>query len=189
VIPNANPAVEEALPAGISVIYTNLGTGSSVYNAGTGWTEAGAEANDYPLAEAMAFTPASNYVLARIDMGITYLQGTNGMTLVLAEDNGGIPGTTIYSTTINNLPEFGTCCTLQTAKLAPTKTNYVALKAGHQYWLYPLPADTTTYLIWNLDVTNKQGSGAVSEDYGTTWTATTLNPFGAFSLYGYLVAK
>jgi hypothetical protein len=189
VIPNANPAVEEALPAGVSVIYTNLGTGTSVYNAGTGWTEAGAEANDYPLAEAMAFTPASNYVLARIDMGITYLQGTNGMTLILAEDNGGIPGTTIYSTSFTNLPDFGTCCTLQTAKLAPTKTNYVGLKAGHQYWLYPLPADTTTYLIWNLDVTNKQGNGAVSEDYGTSWTAATLNPFGAFSLYGYLVAK
>jgi len=189
VIPNANPAVEEALPAGISVIYTNLGTGTSVYNAGTGWTEAGAEANDYPLAEAMAFTPASSYILARIDMGITYLQGTNGMTLVLAEDNGGIPGATIYSTSFTNLPEFGTCCTLQTAKLAPTKTSFVPLKAGHQYWLYPLPADTTSYLIWNLDVTNKQGNGAVSEDYGTSWTATTLDPFGAFSLYGYLVAK
>ncbi|HUE23205.1 MAG TPA: choice-of-anchor R domain-containing protein [Bryobacteraceae bacterium] len=190
-IPDANPAAEEALPDGVTLIYTNLGTGTSVYNAGTGWTEAGAEANDYPLAEAMAFTlgsdPPNDYILVRIDMGITYLQGTNGMNLILAEDNGGVPGTIIYSTSFTNLPDFGTCCTLQTAKLAPTKSSYVALKAGQQYWLYPLPADTTTYLIWNLDVTKKQGNGAVSKDYGTTWTAATMNPFGAFNLYGYPV--
>jgi len=72
-----------------------------------------------------------------------------------------------------------------TAELIHTKTDHVGLKAGQQYWLYPLPADTTSYLIWNLDTTNKGGTGAVSKDLGVTWTPTTLTPFGAFNIYGY----
>src|ERR1700685_2136791 len=51
VLPKAQSKVEEPLPAGATVVYSTLGTGTSVYNSGTGWTEAGAEANDYPLAE------------------------------------------------------------------------------------------------------------------------------------------
>jgi hypothetical protein len=171
--------------AGTTLIYSNFGKAGSVYNPSTGWTEAGAEANDFPLAEAMAFTVSSNYILVRIDMGITYLQGTNGMTLVVAEDNGGVPGNIIYSAPLTNLPSFGTCCALMTADLPHTKANHVGLSAGQQYWLYPLPADTTSYLIWNLDVTNKGGVGAVSKDLGVTWTPTTYTTFGAFNLYGY----
>jgi hypothetical protein len=189
VIPDAQPKIEEALPAGATVIYSNFGSGSSTYNAGSGFTEAGQEANDYPLAEAMSFTPASDFLLVRIDAALTYVTGTNGVHLVLAEDNGGLPGTIIYSKYFTNLPTFGTCCVVQTAKLTPSKTSYVALAAGKTYWLYPLPADTTSYLVWNQDTTNAGGNGAVSEDYGSVWTTATLSPFGAFDLYGITVSK
>ena len=183
-IPDANPKTEGALPAGATVIYSNLGTGASAYNPGIGWTEAGAVANDYPIAEAMAFTPASDFILLRIDAAIQYVQGTNGMKLLLAEDNGGIPGQVFYVATFTNLPTFGTCCTVQTAKLSPTKTSYIALKGGQRYWLYPLPADATSYLVWNYDTTSLGGYGALSENYGQTWTSTSYATFGAFDLYG-----
>jgi hypothetical protein len=175
---------EEALPAGATVIYSNFGTGSSVYDAATGWTEAGEEANDYPLAEAMSFTPDTSYVLVRIDAGLTWVTGTNGVKLELAEDNAGVPGPVIFTASFTNLPVFGTCCTVQTVTLAPTKTDYIELKGGKTYWLYPLPADTTSYLVWNLDTTNMSGNGGVSETYGHTWTPATLSPFGAFDVYG-----
>jgi hypothetical protein len=81
------------------------------------------------------------------------------------------------------MADFGTCCKLVTVKLA----NRVNLNAGQKYWLYALPADTTSYLIWNLDTTAKNGYGAVSKDNGTTWTATTLKPLGAFEIYGDLL--
>ncbi len=183
-IPDAQPRAEEPLAAGTTLIYSNFGTGKSLYNAGTGWTEAGLEANDEAIAEAMAFTPDSDYIVVRISAALTWLEGTNGVTLILAEDNGGVPGKVIYSTVFTNLPAFGTCCTVQTAKLTPTKSSHVGLKAGKQYWLYPLPADTTSYLIWNYDTTNVGGNGAVSHDYGNTWSATTYTTFGAFDLYG-----
>jgi hypothetical protein len=184
VTPDAQPKTEEALPAGATVIYSNFGTGSSVYDAATGWTEAGEEANDYPLAEAMSFTPDTSYVLLRIDAGLTWVTGTNGVKLELAEDNAGVPGPVIFTASFTNLPVFGTCCTVQTVTLAPTKTDYIELKGGKTYWLYPLPADTTSYLVWNLDTTNMSGNGAVSETYGHTWTAASLSPFGAFDVYG-----
>jgi hypothetical protein len=183
VIPSAQPRVEDALPAGATVIYSNFGTGDSLYNGGSGWTEAGEEANDYPLAEAMAFVPRSDYVLVRIDAAITWVSGTNGTQLVLAIDNAGVPGKPIYIASMTNLPDFGTCCTIQTAKINPAN-RYIKLIGGHKYWLYPLPADTTSYLVWNTDTTNKGGKGAVSENYGSSWTAAPLSPFGAFDVYG-----
>jgi hypothetical protein len=185
VIPDANPAAEEPLPPAATLIYSNFGTGTNLYNAGTGWTEAGEEANDYPLAEAMSFTPATDFVLVRISAALTYVTGTNGVKLVLAADNGsGLPGKILYAASFSNLPDFGTCCTVQTAKLTPTRTSYVVLEGGKTYWLYPVPADTTSYLVWNYDTTNLGGNGAVSKDYGKTWTTAPLQPFGAFDLYG-----
>lgn len=187
-VPVAHAKVEESLPAGATVIYSNFGTGSSLYDAASGWTEAGAEANDYPLAEAMSFTPAGNYALLRIDMGITYLEGTNGVKLVLAKDDNGVPGKAIYQASINNLPAFGTCCEVTTAKIN-AKSKKILLASGQKYWLYPLPADTTTYLVWNLDTTNMGGDGGVSEDYGSTWTQTSLTPFGSFDIYGIKIGQ
>jgi hypothetical protein len=183
VVPNANPKAEEALPAGAAVIFSNLGTGDCVYQAGSGWTEAGEKANDYPLAEAMSFTPQNNYLLVRIDTAVTYLEGTNGMKWILAADNAGVPGKSISVFTFSNMPSFGTCCTLKTMKLTASNKRII-LTAGQTYWLYPLPADTTSYLIWNLDTTNQGGNGAVSKDYGVTWTPAPLSLFGAFDVYG-----
>ena len=188
VIPDANPKVEEALPASVSVIYSNFGTGSNLYNGGTGWTEAGAEANDFPVAEAMSFVPDSNYILVRIDAAFSYVEGTNGMKLVLAEDNGGVPGQILYAAPFSNVPEFGTCCTIQTVTLSPTKGSFVGLASGKTYWLYPVTT-SDGYLVWNYDTTNKGGSGAVSRDYGKSWTSTSLLPFGAFSVYGVKSAR
>ena len=187
-VPAAEPAVEDALPAGASVIYSNFGA-KIPYNPQTGWTEAGIEANDEAIAEAMSFIPTSDYIVIRIDAAFTYVQGVNGVKMILAEDNGGVPGKPIYSATFANLPTFGTCCAIQTAKLSPSKGKAVALKAGQTYWVYPLPVDTSTYLVWNYDVTNLGGPGAVSHDYGQTWSSTTLQPFGSFDLYGIQAAQ
>ncbi len=162
-IPDSHPSIEEALPSGVAVIYSNFGTGASLYDSGTGWTEAGEEANDYPIAQGLSFVPDSDYVLLRVDAAFTYVQGTNGIKLIIAADNGGVPGKVIFGAAFNNLPEFGTCCTVQTAKLTPTTTRYVGLKGGQTYWIYPLPADTTSYLVWNFDTTGKGGTGSLSQ--------------------------
>jgi|GEM_PF-1520665 hypothetical protein len=187
VVPSAHPKIEEALPAGSVVVFSNFGTGDNLYGP-SGWTEAGLEANDFPIAEAMSFTPAANYALVRIDIAMTYVSGTNGMTLILAQDNSGIPGKPLFKTTFTNLPDFGSCCTIQTVTLNP-QTSPIALKSGHTYWLYPMPANTTSYLVWNQDTTNQGGNGAVSRDYGKTWNPAALSPFGAFDIYGMQVGK
>jgi predicted secreted protein len=71
---------------------------------------------------------------------------------------------------------------VQTAKVG--SSTQIKLIGGRTYWLFPLPANTTTYLVWNLDTTNLSGNGAVSKDYGKIWTAAPLSPFGAFDIYG-----
>jgi hypothetical protein len=185
-VPDARPATA---PAGVTLIYSSFGPKGAIYDASTGWTEAGAEANDFPIAEAMSFVPASDVVLLRVDAAFTYVTGTNGAHLILAEDKGGVPGKIIYGASFTNLPTFGTCCTVQTVKLTPTKTSHVALKGGATYWIYPLPDDTTGYIVWNLGVATIGGNGAVSNDYGKTWTASPFDTFGAFDLYGSVIAE
>ncbi len=181
-IPDAHPAIEEALPSGVAVIYSNFGTGTSLYNASFGLTEAGAEANVLgngdPVSQAISFVPDTDYVLLRLDAALSYVEGTNKLGLFLAEDNGGVPGKVIYGAAFTNLPEFGTCCTVQTAKLTPTATKYVALKGGQTYWLFPLPVDPSGFFVWNADTTGQAGNGAYSHDNGKTWTLIPVHCLG-----------
>jgi hypothetical protein len=187
IVPDAHPQAEGPLPAGVTVIYSNLGTGNSLYNASEGWTEAGAEANGYPVVEAMSLTPNANYDLVRVDVAVTYVSGLNGMTLILAENSDGVPGKVLGSAPFTDMPDFGTCCKLETKKV--TSNLHLPVKAGQTDWLYPLPAKTTSYLVWNYDTTNESGNGAISQNNGKTWVQAPLSPFGAFDLYGIETAK
>jgi hypothetical protein len=171
------------------VIYSNVGTGSAAYNATMGWVEAGKQGAGFPVTQAMSFVPDSDYILIRIDAAFELSSGTNGMKLLLAEDDGGVPGKAVYFTTFSSLPLVGTCCTVQTAKLSPTKSSFVGLKGGRTYWLFVLPADLTTYIAWNFDTTNLNGRGANSNDYGQTWDASEYSPLGAFDVYGIKTAQ
>jgi roadblock/LC7 domain-containing protein len=181
-VPDAHPNAEEPLPTGATVIYSNFGTGKSLYNASEGWTEAGAEANGYPVVEAMSFTPNANYDVVRVDAAVSYAAGVNGMTMVLAENNDGIPGNVLRSASFSDLPDFGTCCTVATKRVSANV--HLPVKDGQTYWLYPLPAAASSYLVWNYDTTNQSGNGAISRDGGKTWVQAPLSPFGAFDLYG-----
>jgi hypothetical protein len=149
--------VPDPAPAGLVAIFSNLGPSANAYNDEFGAVVAGpASTAAISFAYALPFTPKSNAHVHAIRAAMSYLQGTGGATQVnlsIYTDANGVPGTILAGPiTLANLPAFGTCCQLGTAKL----TTPLPVRAGTRYWIV---ADTPTsgtgddfYGVWEFVV-------------------------------------
>ena len=168
--------------AGLVTIYTNLGTGTNVYNGAAGTGVLGKNVPNQPFPEWVAngFTPTANHTVTEIQVGVSWVQGENSVILSLNEDNGGKPGKTLYITQFTNLPTFGTCCTLQTATL----TTGVPVTQGTQYWvvLRTKPTNQGTWNVWNNNFKDLQGP--FSNSLGNGWFQQSTQELGAFAVLG-----
>ena len=167
---------------GLVTIYSNLGTGTNVYNgaAGTGVLGKNVPNQPYPEWVANGFTPTANHTVTEIQVGVTWVEGANSVILSLNEDNGGKPGKTLFITQFTNLPTFGTCCTLQTATL----TTGVPVTQGTQYWvvLRTKPTNQGTWNVWNNNFKDLQGP--FSNSLGNGWFQQSTQELGAFAVLG-----
>ena len=102
-----SPVVAPAQPpsADLVTIYSNLGTGSNVYNAIAGSGVLGRQVPGQPRPEWLAngFTPTADHTVTEIQVGVTYVSGDNEMVLSLNEDNGGVPGKVLHTWHFANL--------------------------------------------------------------------------------------
>ena len=97
---------------------------------------------------------------------------TNNAVVALFSDAGGLPGTKIASVEVNNLPTFGTCCSLVTVGSAGDKG--IKLTAGTQYWLVAATdtASETAFDVW--DYTWNDSTGPIAFEgtaTGNVWTS------------------
>jgi hypothetical protein len=168
--------------AGLVTIYSNLGTGSNVYNAIAGTGVLGRQVPGQPRPEWVAngFTPTADHTVTEIQVGVTYVSGDNEMVLSLNEDNAGIPGKVLHTWQFGNLPTFGTCCTLQTARL---KTG-IPVKKGMLYWVVVRTSrqGVDTWDVWNNNIGDFQGS--FSNNTGQGWNHKSTQELGAFGVFG-----
>src|SRR5437764_14533681 len=144
----SHPAVRPN--AGLVTIYSNLGTGSNVYNgiAGTGILGLNVPGMLYPEWLAYSFVPTADHMITQIQLGITWVQGPNGVIFSINADHpSGGPGQPLQALRLPNLPVFGTCCTLQTVTL----TAPIPVTAGTKYWLVARTPtyNRTTWAVWN----------------------------------------
>jgi len=177
IFPAARPA------AGMVTIFSNLGKGNNVYNgaAGTGVLGKNVPNQPYPEWVANGFTPAANYTVMEIQVGVSWVEGiTNAVILSLNEDNGGKPGKALFTTDFTTLPDFGTCCTLQTATLIKG----VPVTQGTQYWvvLRTSPNNQGTWDVWNNNFADMQGPFSNSTGHG--WNKQSTQELGAFAVFG-----
>lgn len=160
-------------------IFTDFAPGNG-YIANTGWAVAGssspAGAN---TVTASAFTSAGNYNLIQVDVAVSWAGGTNGATLSLDSDSGGVPGSAIETWTLTNLAAFGTCCAVATA----ISVAGITLQSGVQYWLAAGPLDGTTWDAWNYNSTSTSGTLANQID-GGAWNVFPGLTLGAFDVLG-----
>ena len=167
---------------GLVTIYSNLGTGSNVYNGGAGTGVLGHNVPNQPFPEWVAngFTPTANHTVTQIQVGVTWVEGPNSVILSLNADNNGQPGKVLFITQFTNLPTFGTCCTLETANL----TTGVPVTAGTLYWvvLRTLSTNQGTWDVWNNNFADLQGP--FSNSTGRGWNKQSTQELGAFAVLG-----
>lgn len=171
-------SVAKALPAGVVTIYSNLGKGSNVYNAISGVGILGPDVPGQPLPQSVgtAFTPSQNHIVQAVQVGATYVQGTNGVTISLNQDSNGVPGKQLAAKTFTNLPAFGTCCTLLTGK----GNGGIPVKANTQYWVVVRPIANDTYCVWNDNYQGIQGTWANNTGQGWHSSYQVLESMGVY---------
>jgi hypothetical protein len=175
------PAPEAASDSGLITIYSNLGSGSSVYNGNSGNGIVGPDAGQLFMEWiGNRFRPTADHTVTEISVGVTHVQGPNAVTLSLNEDHDNTPGKALQTWQLNNLPEFGSCCVLQTVKLTPG----IPVQKGKLYWvvLRTTYKNKTTYDVWNNDADGHEGPW--SNDTGTDW-ATSFQQRNAFAVFGH----
>ena len=130
----AGPAVQPG--KGLVTIFSNLATDypKGVYFCCVGSTLSGPTAQpDQPeWWHAIGFTPDTDRLVKEIDVGATYIWGTNdAVVLSLYTDHNGLPGTPVKSWHAKGLPTFGACCALAVVK----DRQGVSVHGGVPYWI------------------------------------------------------
>ena len=161
-------------------IYSNLGKRKNVYNSIAGVGILGPDAGQpWPQWVGCGFRPKADHTVTEIQVGATYVQGTNTLVVSLNEDNKGIPGKALHAWRFSDLPTFGSCCTLQSAKYAAG----IPVKKGKLYWvvLSPQKKFQDTYDVWNNNFAGTQGT--FSNNIGSGWNS-SYQVLGAFGVFG-----
>lgn len=133
-----------------------------------------------PVWYGVPFTPNANVKLTKVEAGVGYSMGTNSVAIWLAADASGLPGSTLAGPVdVNNLPGFGTCCTLAVAKFKS-----VPLTKGTQYWIV-LGTDSNsmdTTDVWNFNTTDMRNHSYALHN-GSYWVAED-SLLGAIGIFG-----
>jgi hypothetical protein len=171
-------------PAGLKTIFTDLGGKTNAYDNTDGWLILGpSSAFGEEQWIGFPFTPKKASTATEIKAALGYFEsGTNGVLVSIYKDASGVPGKSIVSKAISNLPNYtDPCCdALKTLKIKKTK-----LKKGTQYWVVvgTNKSQTTAEGVWFFATGDPDGDQAYSFDGGTSW-ATEQVQESAFGVFG-----
>jgi len=164
-------------------LYSNLGTGTSVYNCCTGWTVSGTASIGTSFIAANEFQVAQSGSVSQIDVAVGLVNGPDSFYVAIYADSGGAPGSQLamFSNLNSNGNNFGNCCNLTTI----TGISGLNLSAGTNYWMVIGPMDTTstTWEAWNFS-NSATGNDSYSTDGGREWISNGNQPQGAFDIIG-----
>jgi len=107
---------------------------------------------------ATAFTPKANRIATRVEVAAEYDYGTNAVVLGLYDDAGGLPGKSLHSWQLTNLPH-AVCCTV----VGGSDKRGIPLTGGKQYWVVMRTdaKDAGAVVVWALtEFANVQKHGS-----------------------------
>ncbi len=156
------------------VIYSDLG---SPFNANSGLAVV-AGGTDYSTA--MQFQVPYSYVVNQIDFVAQLISGGDtAIDATIYTDNGGVPGTEIFTTGyVSNL------LSNTAAEIEEPIVGGPTLTTGGTYWL-SLDGDTSDTIRWNY---NGAGASGLVASYTSGWVASSRE-LGAFELDGTLIPE
>jgi hypothetical protein len=171
-------SVEVHVGAG-NIYYSNFGLDGSF--SSTAWCVSGSAAigcgPTVVRQIAVPFTPNFTFTLHGISLPLSYSGGDNNATISLLADSGGLPGNTLDSWVVSNLPSdsppSGTTTVLDTFN--------TMLQAGQQYWV-EVQAFGDTLIQW---YENGLGFTGGMENNGSGWQPLSgAGSLPAFSVTG-----
>jgi hypothetical protein len=148
--------------ADAQTLFSDLGSSGTYtpYATGGGRIVTGGGNPSYPYANvpAYAFSPATSGIVTEIDLGLSCVSGTNGITVTLwtavpwsiyvGSSFGTIqPGIQLGSWTVTAIPSYTE--NSSTALTSIKGVSGIELTAGSQYFIQLAPADATSYVVWN----------------------------------------
>lgn len=165
-------------------IFSNIGTAypKGLYFCCYGGTIGGPASQVGQVWQAEAFTPSGNFKVTNIDAAVGFVSGTNGVTIGLYADAGGIPGKKLFAKNVTGLGAFGGCCGLATIK----SKNGIAITSGTQYWVV-ISTDkntSTTWDAWNMNTTDQIDPINWAINEGSGWSGGQTLPAFSFDVLG-----
>ncbi len=172
------------MPAMAGTLYSNLGTGTSVYNCCTGWAVTGTGSIGTSFTSAEQFQVGASGSVSQIDAAVGYVAGFGNSFYLDIDANSGsnTPGTVLASFTgLSSSTEFGTCCGL----VSITGISGLTLSTGTNYWMVigPTSSSGNTYDAWNWS-NSATGLENYSTDGGKTWNSNGVTSQAAFDIIG-----
>jgi hypothetical protein len=129
----------QEVPAGLTIIYSNLGPKTAAFNPAIGFYLLGPKSSfGFSQNTALPFTPAKDSTVTIVQAPIQwYNDGSADFARIsIYSDASGVPGTLLAGPFFIRPPAGFTCCTLTPAMISPG----LSVTAGTQYWVV---ADTT----------------------------------------------
>jgi len=173
-----------------TTFFSDLGTGSNVYNCCSGWTMSGSGTLGNYVFDANEFMAGATGSLTQIDIGLGYVEGTNSFFVALYSDTNNLPGTLLGQwNDLSSSQQFGGCCGL----VSITGITGITLTSGQDYFLVIGPTDNNSTLwgAWNLNSTGANGlllqasSGCSNGGAaGCNWSSFSGSTLGAFDVIG-----
>jgi len=175
--PSSEIVAGELADAKLTTIAGNLSTYKfGVYFCCYGLTISGPDSQvGGPYWDAIPFTPDANYVVTKAQASVGWGGlGTNGVTLSINQDNGGLPGTALKTWNKINLSHFGSCCVVTTGK----DSAGIPVTQGTQYWIVVSTSDATkaTYDGWAFNSTDMRAFPLAFYNQGIWQTANSILP-------------
>jgi len=124
---------------------------------------------------AMAFTPARDAIIRRIQLALSSESGRNALSISLHADEGGMPGKALQAFEVKDIPPEGNCCEVES--VGPVDT---LVRKGRTYWVVA-KASADTEGGWNFNSIGAAGLFAFNT--GDGWQIRDL-PLGAFRVLG-----
>ena len=163
--------------ASLKEIYSNFNSDeAALYDCCNVWVVSTARSDfhaRYTLA--MAFTPARDAVVRRIQLGLSSVSGNNALSVSLHADEGGMPGKALQTFLLTDIPPEGNCCEVEAA--GPVDT---LVRKGRTYWVVA-KASANTEAGWNFNSVG--ASGPFAFNTGEGWQIRDY-PLGAFRVLG-----
>lgn len=162
-------------------IYSNFNRDTAhKYDAG-GWSVVGPSTGFGEQDMAMPFTPEQDATVTKVNVAVSLMSGTDGVSVGIYEDGGAVPGPFLKRRTVDGLPAFGGCCAVVSAHFSPG----VPVTAGTKYWVVVRTntRTTDTYAVWHHNSAGVVGPFAYRR--GGEWLVFPSGTPSAFSVLGF----